>query len=157
MAVCCLGSVRFSEASKQKKIKKLADGLMEELTSMERVLFTLRGEETDRVPVYTLAIGATRQVTGVSFLDFSMNSKLAADAMIYANRIIGDDILVAFIDLSVEAGDFGQELIYPQNTTAHPNYDKPLIRNIKDYDRLPLVNVLEGIRMGSYGRRQRFD
>ena len=123
---------------------------MEELRSMERVLLTLKGEETDRVPVYTLAIGATRQVTGVSFPDFSMNSELAADAMIYANRIIGDDILLAFIDLSVEAGDFGQELIYPQNTTAHPNYDKPLIRDIKDYDRLPLVNVLEGKRMGTY-------
>ena len=83
---------------------------------MERVLLTLKGEATDRVPVCSLAVGVARQMTGAGFPDFSTNSEVAAEAMIYANRIVGDDIFLCFTDLSVEAADFGQEIVYPQNT-----------------------------------------
>ena len=123
---------------------------MDKLTSMERVLLTLKGEETDRVPVCTLAIGVVRQMTGVSFPDFSTNSELAAEAMIYANRMVGDDIFLCFTDLSVEAADFGQEIIYPANTTAHPNYENALIKEPSDYGRLPSVNPATGKRMSVY-------
>ena len=34
---------------------------MDQLTSMERVLLTLKGEETDRIPVCSLAIGVDRK------------------------------------------------------------------------------------------------
>ncbi len=123
---------------------------MEELTSKERVLLALKGEETDRVPVCSLAIGATRQAIGISFPEFSQNSELVAEAMIYTNYIVEDDIFLVFIDLSVEAADFGQEIVYPENTTAHPNYLNPLIKEVKDYSRLPLVNPANGKRMKNY-------
>lgn len=123
---------------------------MAELTSMERVVLALKGEPTDRVPVCSLAIGVTRQITGAAFPEFSMNSELAAEAMRYANRIVGDDIFLCFTDLSVEAADFGQEVIFPANTTAHPNYEKPLIRSADDYGRLPSFGAAAGKRMGTY-------
>jgi uroporphyrinogen decarboxylase len=122
---------------------------MAELTSMERVVLTLKGEPTDRVPVCSLAIGVTRQLTGVGFPEFSMNSELAAEAMRYANRIVGDDVFLCFTDLSVEAADFGQEIVYPTGTTAHPNYDKPLIREVDDYGRLPFFKAATGKRMST--------
>ena len=123
---------------------------MAELTSMERVLLTLQGKETDRVPVCCLTVGVARQMTGAGFPAFSTDSKLAAEAMIYANRLIGDDIFLCFTDLSVEAADFGQEIIYPKNTTAHPNYDNLLIKEPSDYGRLPVFKAALGKRMGTY-------
>ncbi len=123
---------------------------MAELTSMERVVLTLKGEPTDRVPVCSLAIGVTRQLTGTGFPEFSMNSELAAEAMRFANRIVGDDIFLCFTDLSVEAADFGQEVMYPAGTTAHPNYENPLIREVDDYGRLPFIKAATGKRMGTY-------
>ncbi|MDR3569205.1 MAG: uroporphyrinogen decarboxylase family protein [Syntrophobacteraceae bacterium] len=123
---------------------------MDQLTSMERVLLTLKGEETDRVPVCTLAIGVVRQMCGVGFPDFSTNSELAAEAMIFANRLIGDDIFLCFTDLSVEAADFGQKIIYPANSTAHPDYENPLIAEPADYGRLARVNPAVTKRMSTY-------
>lgn len=123
---------------------------MTALTSMERVLLTLKGEATDRVPVCSLAIGVTRQMTGVSFPDFSTNSEAAAEAMIYANRIVGDDIFLCFTDLSVEAADFGQEMVYPANTTAHPNYENLLVKEVQDYGRLETFKAATGRRMSTY-------
>lgn len=123
---------------------------MPELTSMERVVLTLKGEPTDRVPVCCLTVGVARQLTGASFPDFSMNSEVAAEAMLYANRIVGDDIFLCFTDLSVEAADFGQEVVYPADTTAHPNYEKPLLKETQDYGRLPLFKAATGRRMGTY-------
>ncbi len=123
---------------------------MDQLTSMERVLLTLKGEETDRIPVCSLAIGVARQMTGASFPAFSTDSEVAAEAMLYANRMVGDDIFLCFTDLSVEAADFGQEIVYPTNTTAHPNYENPLIKEPSDYGRLQRVAPSSGKRMGAY-------
>jgi uroporphyrinogen decarboxylase len=131
-------------------IVALEDNFMDQLTSMERVLLTLKGEETDRVPVCSLAIGVVRQMSGVGFPAFSTSSELAAEAMICANRMVGDDIFLCFTDLSVEAADFGQEILYPTNSTAHPKYENPLIREPADYGRLFAVNPAEGKRMCTY-------
>jgi len=105
--------------------------------------FALKGEETDRVPVYSRPIGATRQLVGSGFPEFSQNSELAAYALIHSNRIVGDEIFLVFIDLSVEVADFGQEILYPENITAHPNYDNPRIKDVKDYGDLRLVNPVK--------------
>ncbi|MBI9091973.1 MAG: uroporphyrinogen decarboxylase family protein [Desulfobacterium sp.] len=123
---------------------------MSQLSSMERVLLTLQGKETDRVPVCCLTVGVTRQTTGVSFPAFSQDSDAAAEAMLYANRMIGDDILFGFTDLSVEAADFGQKMIYPENTTAHPDYDDSLIKGPEDYEKLETFKAATGKRMGTY-------
>ncbi len=105
---------------------------MTQLTSMERTLLTLQGKETDRVPVCTLTVGVARKMTGAGFPAFLQDSDIAAEGMIYANKLVGDDIILCFTDLSVEADDFGQEIIYPENTTAHPNYDNQLIKEPGD-------------------------
>lgn len=123
---------------------------MTELTSMERTLLTLQGKETDRVPVCTLTVGVARKMTGAGFPAFSKDSSVAAEGMIYANQLVGDDIILCFTDLSVEAADFGQEIIYPENTTAHPNYDNQLIREPGDYERLEWFNAASGKRMSTY-------
>lgn len=123
---------------------------MDQLTSMERVLMTLKGEETDRVPVCSLAVGVSRKMTGTGFPDFSIRSDAAAESMILANQLVGDDVILCFTDLSVEAADFGQSIIYPDHSTAHPDYDQPLIRCPDDYRKLETFDPLRGQRMGAY-------
>ncbi len=126
--------------------KKMDNGLK----PLERVVLTLEGKETDRVPVCTLSVGCARLALGISFPDFSTNGELAAEALIYANRLTGEDIIFSFIDLSVEAADFGQEMVYPPNTTAHPNYHNPLIKTVDDYERLNVVDPTSSPRMSNY-------
>ncbi len=123
---------------------------MEQMSSMERVLATIRGEETDRVPVCSLAVGVTRLVSGCSFPDFSRDSEIAAESMIRTNQLVGDDIILCFTDLSVEAADFGQEIIYPQHSTAYPDYENMLIKEPSDYGRLQGFSAEKGPRMSTY-------
>ncbi|ACN14528.1 HemE [Desulforapulum autotrophicum HRM2] len=123
---------------------------MEQMSSMERVLATISGEETDRVPVCSLAVGVTRMTGGYSFPEFSMDSEAAAESMILANRLIGDDIILCFTDLSVEAADFGQKIIYPNHTTAYPDYGDMLIKGPEDYERLEIFSADQGQRMGTF-------
>lgn len=123
---------------------------MEQMTSMERVLATLEGKETDRVPVCTLTVGVTRKVNGCSFPDFSRNSEIAAEAMILTNKLVGDDVILCFTDLSVEAADFGQKMIYPKKTTAHPDYNNLLVASPNHYERLEGFQAATGERMKNY-------
>jgi uroporphyrinogen decarboxylase len=102
------------------------------------------------VPVCTLTVGVTRTVTGCSFPEFSCSSEKAAEAMLLTNRLVDDDIILCFTDLSVEASDFGQEIIYPVSTTAHPNYENLLIKTPDDYGRLKSFNAEKGMRMSIY-------
>lgn len=123
---------------------------MSQMTSMERVLSTIRGEETDRVPVCSLTVGVTRHAIGCSFPEFSRDSEIAAQAMITTNKLVGDDIILCFTDLSVEAADFGQDMIYPEHTTAHPDYSSLLIKQPADYGRLKRFQAEQGQRMSTY-------
>lgn len=123
---------------------------MSQMTSMERVLSTIQGKETDRVPVCSLTVGVTRHTIGCSFPEFSRNSELAAQAMITTNKLVGDDIILSFTDLSVEAADFGQAMIYPKHSTAHPDYANLLIKEPADYGRLNRFKADQGQRMSTY-------
>lgn len=123
---------------------------MSQMTSTERVLSTIKGEETDRTPVCSLTVGVTRHTIGCSYPEFSRDSEIAAQAMITTNKLVGDDIILCFTDLSVEAADFGQDMIYPEHTTAHPDYNTPLIKEPADYARLERFQPEQGQRMSTY-------
>jgi uroporphyrinogen decarboxylase len=117
---------------------------------MERVVATIKGEETDRPPVCCLTVGVTRHTIGCSYPEFSRDSEIAAQAMVMTNRLVKDDILLCFTDLSVEAADFGQDVIYPEHSTAHPDYNNPLIKTPGDYGRLTPFPAEGGQRMSTY-------
>jgi uroporphyrinogen decarboxylase len=119
-----------------------------QLLPLERVLATVYHKEPDRVPVVHYLLGAARQLTGASYEDFSRRPEVAAEAYIAANEIIGGDVLYAAIDLSVEAADFGQEMVYPPYSTAHPNYRNPRIKTPDDYERLEKFDPRKSPRMG---------
>ena len=123
-------------------------GKVGELLPLERVLCTVFHREPDRVPVTHFLLGAARRLTGISYEDFSRDPEMAADAYLAANQLIGGDVLYNVIDLSVEAADFGQQMIYPPASTAHPDYSNPLIATPDDYERLEVFDPRKSPRMG---------
>jgi uroporphyrinogen decarboxylase len=54
---------------------------------------------------------------------------------------------LGLVDLSVEAADFGQEMVYPVEDTAHPNYDNPFIKTPDDYYKIEPLDPTKAPRM----------
>lgn len=122
-------------------------GKFSRLSSVERVLTTLRHKEPDRVPVTPIANAVGRRIKGISFPEYSTNAEKTADALTAVVDFVGGDLVVLLIDLSVEAADFGQEVIYPINSTAHPNYLNPAIKDVDDYLKIKPIDFSTATRM----------
>jgi uroporphyrinogen decarboxylase len=122
-------------------------GKFSKLTPIERLLTTIRHKEPDRVPVAPLANAVARRITGISFPEYSTNAEKTAEALCASINFVGGDLVVMLIDLSVEAADFGQEVIYPINSTAHPNYLNPYIKDVADYLKIKPINLSATTRM----------
>ncbi len=123
-------------------------GRLGELLPLERVLCAVFFKEPDRVPVTHFLLGAARRLTGISYQKFSRHPESAAEAYLAASEILGGDVLYTAIDLSVEAADFGQEMVYPDDNTAHPDYTRPRISAVEDYERLEPFDPRRSPRMG---------
>ncbi len=117
------------------------------MTPLERVATTLQHKEPDRVPVAPLVCGAARRVYGVTYAEWSLDGEIQAKSMLQAQELIGFDGMLTLVDLSVEAADFGQEMVYPIEDTAHPNYDKPAIKSPDDYGKIERFDPTKGLRM----------
>jgi len=122
-------------------------GKLGELLPLERVLCAVFHREPDRVPVVHFLLGAARRLTGASYEDFSRRPETAAEAYYTAIQVLGGDAMYTVIDLSVEAADFGQEILYPPFSTAHPNYHNPRIATPDDYERLEVFDPRRSPRM----------
>jgi uroporphyrinogen decarboxylase len=120
-----------------------------ELLPLERVLATVFHKEPDRVPVVHFLLGGARRFTGITYEDFSRHAEKAAEAYMAVAEMLGSDALYNVIDLSVEAADFGQELVYPSYSTAHPDYLNPRIAEVEDYERLEVFDPRKSPRMST--------
>jgi len=110
------------------------------MTPLERVATALQHKEADRVPTAPLVCGASRRVYGVTYAEWAQDGELAAKCMLQAQQLIGFDGILTLVDLSVEAADFGQEMVFPVEDTPHPNYDNPFIQTPDDF-----INKIERI------------
>lgn len=126
-----------------------ARGRFTPLTAIERLITTLRHREPDRVPCSPLVISGARRLTGVTMAEFATNPRTAADAISAAFELIGGEVVIPMIDLSVEAADFGQKIVYPVESTAYPDYGDPLITDHTGYRKLKRIELREASRMQS--------
>jgi len=122
-------------------------GRVSTLSPVERLLVAMRHKEPDRVPCGTMLGGACRHLTGVSFDRFSTDEEAAMEAGMLALDVIDGDVQVLGLDLSVEASDFGQAVVYPPDSTARPDYGQPLLRDASDYERLKPIRLADAPRM----------
>ncbi len=131
-------------------------GRVSELTPLERVLAAVYHHEPDRVPVAPFIQGAARRLTGITYRDFALRPEKTAEAYMASLQVIGGDALYSAVDLSVEAADFGQAMVYPADSTVHPDYRNPRIKTVDDYERLEVFDPRKTPRMGAVielGRR----
>ena len=117
------------------------------MTPLERVATVLQGGIPDRVPAAPLVCGAARRVYGVTYAEWAQDGELAAKCMLQAQELIGFDGMLTLVDLSVEAADLGQEMVFPVEDTPHPNYDNPLITGPDDYLKLERIDPTKSPRM----------
>jgi uroporphyrinogen decarboxylase len=112
----------------------------EELTSLERVGLALQYKKPDRVPAAPLVCGASCRVLGISYARWSQDPKAAVASLLAAQELIGFDGWLTLVDLSVEAADFGQEVIFPEWSTALPNFDNPFIATSEEYGKVRRID-----------------
>ncbi|MCC8141550.1 MAG: uroporphyrinogen decarboxylase family protein [Lachnospiraceae bacterium] len=117
------------------------------MNSMERVVMTLNHQEADRVPVYPIIAGAARRLVNASYEDWSKDADICAESMILAQKEFDLDCIVTLIDLSIECTAWGQELIYPADEAAHPNYKNVVINSLDDYKKIKKVDYRTCERM----------
>ncbi|MGA2224272.1 MAG: uroporphyrinogen decarboxylase family protein [Syntrophobacteraceae bacterium] len=117
------------------------------MTSLERVASALQHKEADRVPAAPLVCGASRRVYGVTYAEWAKDGELAAKCMLQAQELIGFDGMLTLVDLSVEAADFGQEMVFPVEDTPHPNYDNPIIKTPDDFLKIERIDPTKSPRM----------
>ena len=83
------------------------------MNGLERIATALQHKEADRVPAGPLVCGAARRVYGVTYEEWAQDGELQAKCMIQAQKLIGMDGCLQLVDLSVEAADLGQEMVFP--------------------------------------------
>jgi uroporphyrinogen decarboxylase len=120
------------------------------LTTVERVLTTFRHKEPDRVPATPIVCAAGRQIRGISFPDFARDAEKSADAYVAGYEFVGGDFLVLLWDLSVEATDFGQKIIYPEDSTPRPDYNDPVVKDVDDYSKIKPIDFSNAERMQEF-------
>lgn len=117
------------------------------MNSMQRVVTALQHKEPDRVPVYPIISGASRRLIGASYKDWSNDADICAEALLKAREEFDLDCIVTLIDLSIECDAWGQELVYPEDEAAHPNYNNCVVKEIEDYAKIKKVDYRTSKRM----------
>ncbi|MCB2355618.1 uroporphyrinogen decarboxylase family protein [Clostridium estertheticum] len=119
----------------------------DELTSLERVSLTLARKDVDRIAAVPLVCGASYRVLGTRYDKWSNDAEIATRSLLAAQELIGQDAFLLLVDLSVEAADFGQELLFPKYSTAYPDFNNQLINATDEYNKVKKINPRETKRM----------
>ena len=106
------------------------------MTSAERVQAAVLLKEPDRVPVFSFPFSISHRVYGCTLGEWIQDGELAGKSAVQYQKLIGDDIVLGGLDAMTEARGFGQEIIFPKDATAYPNFDNPLVKTPDDYFKL---------------------
>ncbi len=117
------------------------------LTPLERVTLTLQHKEADRVPIYPLLNGVARKLVNKDYPTWSTDMSVCKESYLAVTERFELDLICTLIDLSVEAGDFGQKLIFPQTEACYPDPNCPFIEKETDYNKVEPLNPLKTTRM----------
>ena len=117
---------------------------------IERVGLTLQHKEADRVPVYPLLCGVSRKLVNATYPVWSTDMDVCAEAYEKVTDAFDLDVICTLIDLSVEAADFGQTVVYPGNEAAHPDIKNYLFKDIADYRTIEPIRLRNAPRMSGH-------
>jgi len=117
------------------------------MTPRERITAMLNKQPIDRVPVYPLINSISRLATGIDYEEWSKNVEKCAESIIKTTHELDLDCACTLVDLSVEASDFGQPLLYFNDKAACPAPGTHIILTENDYDKIPRIDVNKAPRM----------
>lgn len=120
------------------------------MNSLERVTLTLQHKEADRIPVYPLINSVSRKALGITYKEWTQDVEKTARAILKATDEIDVDCMCTLVDLSVEAADWGQEIVYPEDVAAHPSMENRFIKNPEEYEKVGIINPRETPRMSEH-------
>lgn len=120
------------------------------MNSIERMTKILNHEEADRVPVYPLINSVSRKSLGITYEEWTKDIHKCAEAIIKTTDELDLDCICTLVDLSVEAADFGQELLYFDDKAACPDHNNRLIKTEEDYAKVKAINPRETPRMSEH-------
>lgn len=116
------------------------------MKSIERVNLTLQHKEADRIPVYPITNSVSRYFLDINYEEWTKDVNLCAESIIKMTDELDLDVITTLVDLSVEAADWGQELLYFDNKAASPSSNR-VIQTIEDYKKIKQINPRETPRM----------
>ena len=120
------------------------------MTSRERFAAMLNHKTPDRMPVYPLVNSISRQSLGITYEEWTKDINKCAEAIIRTTDELELDCLCTLVDLSVEAADFGQELLYFTDKAACPDPAHRVVPTEGDYDKIPRIDPAKGKRMSEH-------
>ena len=120
------------------------------MTSRERFAAMLNHKAPDRMPVYPLVNSISRQSLGITYEEWTKDINKCAEAIIRTTDELELDCLCTLVDLSVEAADFGQELLYFKDKAACPDPAQRVVPTEGDYDKIPRIDPAKGKRMSEH-------
>ena len=100
------------------------------LSSRDRFLKVLNGDEVDRVPVFPLLMFFSADRAGISYREFASNGEALANSQLLVQEKFGLDAITSCSDAFRISADLGGDMAYPIDHPPHLN--KPLIRSAND-------------------------
>lgn len=119
------------------------------MNSLERVNLILQHKQADRIPVYPIINSVSRKTLGITYEEWTKDVDLCAESIIKVTDELDLDVITTLVDLSVEAADWGQELMYFEDKAACPSENK-LIKSPEDYLKINRINPRETKRMSEH-------
>lgn len=120
------------------------------MNSIDRMIAAINHTQPDCTPVYPIVSGVTRFLNNSSYYNWATDSLVCADALIKAQELLDLDCIITLTDLSVEASDFGQKIVYPENEAAYPDFSDHLLKSLDNYDLVQEINPANGRRMSEH-------
>lgn len=120
------------------------------MNSLERVSLTLQHKEADRIPVYPLINSISRKTLGITYEEWTKDVDQCAEAIIKATDELDVDCICTLVDLSVEAADWGAEMLYFDDQAACPVHDNRVIQSDEDYEKITIINPRKTPRMSEH-------
>ena len=104
------------------------------MNSKERCLATIKGEKTDRVPVFPLLMFFSQRRLGVTYREFATDGHITAEAQLKIRDNFPIDAITACTDAFRVSADLGGEMEYPEDKPPH--LAKPIVTSEADLKKL---------------------
>ncbi len=104
------------------------------MNSRERFLACVRGEETDRIPVFPLLMFLPAARFGITYKEFATNGRSMAAAQLFIQKRFELDAITACSDAFRVSADLGAKMAYPEEKP--PFAVEPIISSAADLNKL---------------------